>query len=95
MCNPAYYPPYEKGCGHPEGMICTCTKYRKEPHASQHLGNPPENPEADVLRTQDADERTSPTDERSRDRRMDATDDWDGDGQYGAVESDSILTFDR
>lgn len=95
MCHPAYYPPYEKSCGHPIGVWCACTKYRSN-DATEHLGDTPQDEEANVLRPADAERGYPRVAKAGESRGLDAVDygdHGDTDRGYGAVESDSILTF--
>ena len=67
MCRPNDFPPYEPICTHPNNVWCACSKYpvvakgqteafpEETTNANEHLGNRPQDTEADVLRAEDSD----------------------------------------
>jgi len=94
MCHPAYYPPYDKACGHPDGVWCACEKYRST-NATEHLGNQPEDGESGVLRAADAAGGYPRTTHLCTFERLDEPEGRDGrDAGRGEFDSDSILTFE-
>ena len=93
MCHPAYYPPYDKACGHPDGVWCACEKYRST-DATKHLGNQPEDGESGVLRAADAAGGYPRTLTLRKAGGLDLSDDGEyRDAGRGEFDSDSILTF--